>query len=137
VCVFGAPAFLRDHAQRALQAALAMREGLVYLNHKREALSLPTLKFGIGLNTGEVVAGATGTQERQEYTVIGDAMNLGARIQALNKTFPDYDILVSEFTVSAMREKAEEYEFVDLGETDIRGKRQRVRVFGLIGTANL
>ena len=131
VCVFGAPAFLRDHAERALQAALAMRAGLIHLNYKREALSLPTLKFGIGLNSGEVVAGATGTEERQEYTVIGDAMNLGARIQALNKTFPDYDILASEFTVSALREKAEGYQFVDLGETDIRGKKQRIRVFGV------
>lgn len=131
VCVFGAPTFLRDHAERALQAALAMHAGLVHLNHKREALGLPILKFGIGLNTGEVVAGATGTEERQEYTVIGDAMNLGARIQALNKTFPDYDILVSEFTVSAMREKAGEYQLVDLGETVIRGKKQRIRVFGL------
>jgi ABC-type antimicrobial peptide transport system permease subunit/class 3 adenylate cyclase len=132
VCVFGAPTEVRDHADRALNAALAMREGLAYLNRKREALGLPTLKFGMGLNTGEVVAGATGTEERQEYTVIGDAMNLGARIQALNKTFPDYDILVSEFTVSAA--KGESYEWVDLGESDIRGKRQKVRVWGLAGS---
>ncbi len=128
VCVFGAPRDYRDHADRALQAALAMRAGLAYLNSKRETLNLPTLKFGMGLNSGEVVAGATGSEERQEYTVIGDAMNVGARIQALNKTFPDYDILVSEFTVNAVKA---EYNLVDLGPVELRGKREMVRVFGI------
>ncbi len=128
VCVFGAPRDYRDHADRALQAALAMREGLAYLNRKREALGLPTLKFGMGLNSGEVVAGATGSEERQEYTVIGDAMNVGARIQALNKTFPDYDILLSEFTVAALKNN---YALVDLGPVELRGKSEMVRVFGI------
>ena len=133
VCLFGAPTPYRDHADRAVQAALSMREGLAYLNQKRATLNLPTLKFGIGLNTGEVVAGATGSEERQEYTVIGDAMNLGARIQDLNKTFPDYDILLSEFTQAALGPGAERYNFVDLGPVEIRGKSQPVQVFGLVG----
>ncbi len=130
VCVFGAPTEYTDHADRALQAALAMREGLAYLNRKRETLNLPTLKFGMGLNSGEVVAGATGSEERQEYTVIGDAMNLGARIQALKGTFPDHDILLSEFTRAALRDPAA-YDFVDLGEAELRGKSQPVRVLGV------
>jgi len=130
VCVFGAPTEYRDHADRALNAALAVREGLAYLNKKRATLNLPTLNFGMGLNSGEVVAGATGSEERQEYTVIGDAMNVGARVQDLNKTFPDYDILLSEFTLTALKDKAA-YECVDLGETEIRGKQQKVRVFGV------
>jgi class 3 adenylate cyclase/ABC-type antimicrobial peptide transport system permease subunit len=133
VCVFGAPTETRDHAERAVQAALSMREGLAYVNQKRTALSLPTLKFGMGLNTGEVTAGATGSEERQEYTLIGDAMNVGARIQDLNKTFPDYGILLSEFTLAALGPKANDYECVDLGEAEIRGKSRPVRVFGLIG----
>lgn len=131
VCLFGAPTECADHAERAVQAALSMREGLAYLNHKRSTLNLPTLKFGIGLNTGEVVAGATGSEERQEYTVIGDAMNLGARIQDLNKTFPDYDILLSEFTHAVLGKAVGDYKFVDLGPVEIRGKSLPVRVFGL------
>jgi putative ABC transport system permease protein len=133
VCLFGAPTECADHAERAVQAALSMREGLAYLNQKRSTLNLPTLRFGMGLNTGDVVAGATGSEERQEYTVIGDAMNLGARIQDLNKTFPDYDILLSEFTLAALP-GAERYNFADLGPVEIRGKSQPVRVSGLVGT---
>jgi len=133
VCVFGAPTEVRNHADRAVQAALSMREGLAYVNQKRTALGLPTLKFGAGLNTGEVTAGATGSEERQEYTLIGDAMNLGARIQGLTKNFPEQDILFSEFTHAALGPKAEAYTFADLGPTEIRGKTQAVRVFGLIG----
>lgn len=133
VCVFGAPTEYADHADRALQAALAVRAGLAYLNQKRATLGLPILKFGMGLNTGAVVAGATGSEERQEYTVIGDAMNVGARIQALTKTFSDHDIVLSEFTHAALRDRADDYEFVDLGGAELRGKRQPVRVLGLRG----
>ncbi len=135
VCVFGAPTETRDHAERAVQAALSMREGLAYVNQKRTALGLPILKFGMGLNTGEVTAGATGSEERQEYTLIGDAMNVGARIQDLNKAFPDYGILLSEFTCAALGPQAEDYEFADLGEAEIRGKSRAVRVYGLVGKA--
>ncbi|MEK7784446.1 MAG: adenylate/guanylate cyclase domain-containing protein, partial [Chloroflexota bacterium] len=131
VCLFGAPTECADHAERAVQAALSMREGLAYVNQKRSTLNLPTLNFSMGLNTGEVVAGATGSEERQEYTVIGDAMNLGARIQDLNKTFPEYDILLSEFTQAALGPDARQYNFVDLGPVEIRGKSLLVRVFGL------
>jgi len=128
VCVFGAPTEYRDHAERAVQAALSMREGLAYVNQKRTALGQPVLKFGIGLNTGEVTAGATGSEERQEYTLIGDAMNTGARIQALTKNFEGHDVLLSEFTRAALKG---EYALVDLGEVEIRGKSKAVRGYGV------
>ncbi len=134
VCVFGAPTEYRDHADRAVQAALGIRAGFAYLNEKRTRLGLPTLRFGIGINTGEVVAGATGSEERQEYTLIGDAMNVGARIEQLNKTFPDHDILLSEFTQTALGEKANAYALVDLGEVEVRGKSRLVRVWGVGAT---
>lgn len=136
VCFFGAPTEYRDHAERALQAALSMREGLAHLNQKRTALSLPVLRFGIGLNTGEVIAGATGSEERQEYTIIGDAVNVGARVEELNKTFEDQDILLSELTYQALGEQKDKFEFVDLGEVEIRGKSQKMRVYGLRGLAH-
>jgi adenylate cyclase len=131
VCVFGAPTEYRDHADRALQAALGIRAGFAYLNGKRTRLQQPTLRFGIGINTGEVVAGATGSEDRQEYTLIGDAMNVGARIEQLNKAFPDHDILLSEFTRLALANNALAYALSDLGEVEVRGKSQPVRVWGL------
>ncbi|HEY4646228.1 MAG TPA: adenylate/guanylate cyclase domain-containing protein, partial [Steroidobacteraceae bacterium] len=133
VCVFGAPTEYRDHADRGVQAALSMREGLSYVNQKRTALGQPILKFGMGLNTGEVTAGATGSEERQEYTLIGDAMNVGARIQGLKKNFPEHAILLSEFTHAALGPKAEAYALADLGPVEIRGKSQPVKVYGLVG----
>jgi class 3 adenylate cyclase len=136
VCVFGAPTEYHDHADRAMQAALGIRAGFAYLNEKRSRLNLPTLRFGIGINTGEVVAGATGSEERQEYTLIGDAMNVGARIEQLNKAFSDQDILLSEFTRSALAgpgRKAGAYDLIDLGEVEVRGKSQPVRVWGVGG----
>jgi class 3 adenylate cyclase len=131
VCIFGAPTEYPNHAERAISAALAMRHGLAYLNEKRAAQNLPVLKFGMGLNTGLVIAGATGSEERQEYTLIGDAMNVGARIEQLNKTFPDHDILLSEFTRAALGENDAAYAFVDLGSVEIRGKSQPARVFAI------
>jgi len=131
VCVFGAPTEHPDHAERAVQAALAIRQGLAYVNARRETLGQPTLRFGLGINTGEVVAGATGSEERQEYTVIGDAMNTGARIQALTKTYPEHDLLISEYTVAALGEAAARHALVDLGEAEIRGKSQPVRVYAV------
>jgi adenylate cyclase len=130
VCVFGAPTEHPDHADRAAQTALAIRSGFTHVTARREAQGLPTLRFGIGLNTGEVVAGATGSDERQEYTVIGDAMNAGARIQALTKEFPGHNILLSEHTCAALRGQ---YLLTDLGEVELRGKSRPVRVYGLAG----
>lgn len=128
VCVFGAPTDLPDHADSALGAAQAIRHGLAYLNERRAAQGLPILKFGMGINIGDVVAGATGSEERQEYTVIGNAMNVGARIQGLTKSFEGQDILLSEFTQATLKG---EYALVDLGVVEIRGKSQPIRVFGI------
>lgn len=131
VCIFGAPTPSVDHAARAVRAALAIRAGFAEVTKRRAALGLPTLEFGIGVNSGIVAAGATGSDERQEYTVIGDAMNVGSRVQALTKTFPEQAVLLSEFTLAALGEQAARYTLTDLGPAEIRGKQAPVRVFGL------
>jgi adenylate cyclase len=131
VCVFGAPTPYPDHAERGVRAALAIRAGFAELERTRAALGLPTPQFGIGLNSGVVAAGATGSEERQEYTVIGDAMNVGARIQGLTKQFAGHGVLLSEFTVAALGERAARYAPDDLGPVEIRGKSAPVRIYGL------
>jgi ABC-type antimicrobial peptide transport system permease subunit/class 3 adenylate cyclase len=128
VCVFGAPTPYHDHAERAVSAALAIRQGLAQLNAQRSTLHLPVLSFGMGISSGEVVAGATGSAERQEYTVIGNAMNIGARVQALTRQFDGQDIILSEFTVQALKRP---YPLIDLGEVEIRGKSGTLHIYGL------
>ena len=81
MAVFGAPQASRDHADRALDAALAMHLGQRAVNLEWEAAGLPTFDLGIGLSTGDVAAAFLGSEERAEYTVIGDAVNLCQRLQ--------------------------------------------------------
>lgn len=81
MAVFGAPQASRDHADRALDAAVAMHLGQRAVNLEWEAAGLPAFDLGIGLSTGDVAAAFLGSEERAEYTVIGDAVNLCQRLQ--------------------------------------------------------
>src|SRR5207249_3270073 len=83
--VFGAPVTRADHAARAVRAALEMRERLARWNAGRERAGKARLRHGIGIHTGRVLAGNIGSSERLSYALVGDAVNLASRIQALNK----------------------------------------------------
>jgi len=95
--VFGAPLPAPDHADRALAAALEMRERLASLNARRAETGKPPLRNGIGIHSGTVLAGSIGSVERTTYALVGDAVNLASRIQGLNKELGT-DILLSEAT---------------------------------------
>jgi adenylate cyclase len=97
LAVFGAPVGYSDHARRALQAALQMERELGALNRELETLAEPPLEIGIGIDSGEVIAGNVGSSDRLEYTVIGDTVNRSSRIEQLNKSMRTR-ILVSERT---------------------------------------
>ncbi len=81
MAVFGAPFPQDDHADRALASALAMHDRQAELNRRWAAAGLPAFRLGIGLSTGEVAAALLGSEERLEYTVIGDTVNLAQRLQ--------------------------------------------------------
>lgn len=83
MAVFGAPIFYPDHALRAILAALDIRKEVGALNEKRKAAGMDQVEIGIGINAGEVVTGTIGFEERMEYTVIGDNVNIAARLEAL------------------------------------------------------
>jgi adenylate cyclase len=72
-----------------------------------------------------------GPPERQEYTVIGDTVNLASRIEALNKEYPQHGILISGQTYEALGSRRAEFAFTDLGEVQIRGKAVAVRVWAV------
>jgi len=95
--VFGAPIASRDHAGRAVHAAIEMRRRLQAWNARREAAGRPPLRNGIGIHTGTVLAGNIGGAERLSYALVGDPVNLASRIQGLTKDFKA-DILISDAT---------------------------------------
>jgi len=133
MALFGAPVAAPDSADRAVRAALAMREALAALNRELAAEGRPPLAFGVGVNTARVVAGNIGSHRRLNYSVIGDGVNLAARLQTLTRRAEfSADILVSESTRAALSGR---YALRDLGETDVKGKSRAVRVHAVDGPA--
>jgi len=131
MAVFGAPVSRSDDASRAVRAALAMRASLVNLNARFAERSIEPLRFGIGLHTGEVVAGNIGSVRRMEYTVIGDAVNLASRLESKTKEL-DTDLLISDAT----RAKLDDSFVVEAnGEISIKGRAQPVRIFKVLSHA--
>lgn len=128
VAIFGAPADQPDQERRAVQAALEMRERLEALNRRRVERGEEPITSGIGISTGPAVAGQVGSLERLMYTVIGDAVNIAARLEALTKEHPDCPILVNRTTVAALDPVQER---IDLGPLEVKGRAEPVHVFAI------
>lgn len=130
MAIFGAPLPLPEPALAAARAALDMLEMIDLLNAERTAREQPPIAIGIGIATGEMIAGYTGTQTRATYTCIGDTVNLAARLEAHTRE-AGRAILVDQATCGALagRLAAE-----GLGQVTFKGKSQAVDVFA-IGTA--
>lgn len=134
---YGAPVAQPDHALRACRAAIAMRSRLAELNAEWQAEGrLPAgvaLGIGIGLNSGPMSVGNMGSEEVFDYTVIGDAVNLGSRIEGLNKLYKT-EILASETTVRATsRISRGEIAFRELDRVRVKGKAEAVALFEVMG----
>src|SRR6185369_4240196 len=102
MAVFGAPIAHPDHAMRAVRTALDMRNGVAELNERRVGEGKIPIGIGIGVSLGEVVAGTVGTEDRMEYTVIGDSVNLAARL--VDHARPAGRILISHSTYERVRD---------------------------------
>jgi adenylate cyclase len=123
--LFGAPLDDPDHAEHAVQAALAMTRALDALNEQWKARGRPTLDIGIGISTGEMVAGNIGSQSIMSYTVIGDTVNLGARLESLNKDYATR-VIISEATRAELKGR---YDIRPLGEVTVKGKSRPVAIY--------
>jgi adenylate cyclase len=117
-----------DGAGAAAQTARAIRQAIGDLNASRRAASLPTINFGVGIHTGEVVLGAVGLPQRSDFTAIGDAVNTASRLESLCKEY-QVDVVLSQDTRDRL-DGATAYR--ELGTTNIRGKKEPVRVYTLI-----
>jgi len=128
MAIWGAPLDQPDHAQRACYTALEMVDELWVLQKKWSAEGMPKLDIGIGINAGPMVVGNMGSERRFDYTVMGDSVNLGSRLEGLNKLYGTH-VIVSEMTYERVREEILGRE---LDSVRVRGKDQPVRIYELL-----
>jgi len=122
---FGAPVVQPDQAARAVRCALGMQRALAGLNRQGGAFAGESLRMGIGVHTGMAVVGDIGAESRREFTVIGDAVNVAARLEQLTKQF-EVPVLVSASTVVATG-GAVPFRIVD--RVSLRGRNEAVEVY--------
>ena len=134
MALFGAPVTDHDDADHAMESALEMSEALDEMNRDWQTEGGHTLSAGIGINTDVVVAGNMGSQTRLNYTVIGDGVNLAARLERLTKT-PEYEtrIIVSRSTLEKVKGR---YRTRRLGEVAVKGKQKATEIYALLGREN-
>jgi adenylate cyclase len=127
---WGAPIPQRDdHALRAVRCALGMKEAMRRIAEQKSANGLQALRMGIGINSGDMTVGNMGSTELFDYTVIGDEVNLGARLESETRKW-DADIIISETTYELVKDHIE---CVRLGETTVKGKVKPVTIYKVVG----
>lgn len=121
---WGAPVDSSDHAHMAVKSAMEMSNAVRRINEEHRAKGIPEIGIGIGLNTGSMCVGDMGSDIRRSYTVIGDAVNLGSRLEGLSKAY-GVDIVVSEGT----RRQATDFAWQELDRVRVKGKEQAVAIY--------
>ncbi|OFZ53853.1 MAG: hypothetical protein A2428_01485 [Bdellovibrionales bacterium RIFOXYC1_FULL_54_43] len=129
MAVWGVPEPSERDAENAVFACLDMRRALAKLNAEFIQEKLEPLKMGMALNSGPLIAGTIGSEERMEYTVIGDTVNTASRIEGLTKVFGT-DLLISE---SVQRAVSSKFLFEPIENVAIRGKQEAANVYKVGG----
>ena len=129
LAMFGAPIYYEDHRERAVRAALKMLERLKEFNQSQREQGRTQLHIGIGIASGTMTAGYTGTQNRAIYTCIGDTVNLASRIEEYTKEALR-PLLIDGDTRQGL---SDDFKLDDLGKVVFKGKNQAVNVFAVVG----
>lgn len=127
MAIFGAPLHREDDAERAVRAALGMRRALRKYNEDRKARGLAPIQNGIGITKGDAISGNIGSEQRMDYTVIGDTVNIASRLEGLTKNY-EQKILVNEDIYLEIKDKIP---CVDLGSAHVKGKEGEVHIYGV------
>jgi adenylate cyclase len=128
MALFGAPVDDVDHAEHAVGAAVEMVRELGALNEKWSGEGRARLDIGVGVNSGEMIAGNIGSSSIMSYTVIGDNVNLGSRLESLNKDYGSR-IIISDATRARLTGP---YDIRPLGEVVVKGKTRPVSIFEVV-----
>jgi adenylate cyclase len=128
MAAFGIPVGHEDDADRAVRTAIAMISELQAWNQRRAGEGKPPVEIGIGLNTDQVVSGNIGSKKRMDYTIIGDGVNLAARLESACKQY-GARILISEFTYRALRGT---YRMREVDIVVVKGKTKPVAIYEVL-----
>jgi adenylate cyclase len=126
---WGAPNTLDDHAYRACSAALKIQDQMNQMNQLWESQGLPQLKVRIGIHSDAVLVGNIGSLERMSYTVMGDGVNVAARLEGINKEMGT-KICISK---AVFREAGEKLQVRPLNEITVKGRKSMIEVYELVG----
>ncbi|MBL3520920.1 adenylate/guanylate cyclase domain-containing protein [Arcobacter lanthieri] len=126
---WNAPIDIKNHADMALKASLEQLKELETLNSELKKENLPQIDIGIGLNTGEVIVGEMGSSLRSDYTVIGDSINLGSRVESLCKYYGS-KLNITNFTKDKLKD---EYTLRFLDFVMVKGKNEPVEIWQVLG----
>jgi adenylate cyclase len=126
---WGAPVLDLQHAAHAVDAGLSMLKALDKINKEFEKEGKPHIKIGVGVNTGTMSVGNMGSRFRRAYTVLGDNVNLGSRLEGLTKAY-GVDFIVSEFT----KDEAIRFVYREIDRVRVKGKALPVRIYEVVGS---
>ena len=122
---WNAPLECEDHAELAVKSALEVLEATKVLNEELKPLSLPPINVGIGISSGECIVGNMGSELRFDYSVIGDAVNLGARLEGQTRNYDGVDLLLSERTYQLCTDR----KFSEVDRINVKGKSDKVTIY--------
>ena len=126
--LYNAPYEDPDHALKAIRTALEFQERAIPFSARWQAKLGVTIRCGVGINSGEAVVGSLGSRQRNEYTAIGDTVNLAARLESITKDY-NVPIIISEYTYDYVKGRFPTHE---LDTVTVKGKSQSVKIYGVM-----